>query len=338
MESSHQTHLKLQQAVLLTPTPKTARAQPAEMLTLFMGPSGTEIEPEEQDEKLRQLLDFLEPRGPCSEKLRRAKTPTSKTRSTNTRTIDGTSANTPAALSSASATTELRPVSVAPEIFLNIIRYLEKPYKLQGYLPDGTYPDVFFLTTRSWADITALQICHMTRMQAIRSYGKPSQHVLPFDPSVDSLSLEHALWICDKPGSRHTFDHGTPHKCCIPLGLDLLSKVQYVEILAGVNAWNRDLTTWVESYLASSTSIRTLRLNLHRYDTCRGTSPGKSRHYPILRTIFESLELLKTLEILQVNVTGTRCNNIWEMYYALNMCHIFPPRFYRPVEAQADTP
>ncbi|KAI1312081.1 hypothetical protein F5Y03DRAFT_341305 [Xylaria venustula] len=92
------------------------------------------------------------------------------------------------------ASIELQPVSLPAEIILCIIQNLEGPYKLQGSISD-VFPGIVFCRPRLWSHMPAFQICHTTRAQAIKRYGTPSLRSLPFDASVDSISLRHRKFM-----------------------------------------------------------------------------------------------------------------------------------------------
>ncbi|KAI0971206.1 hypothetical protein F4678DRAFT_479531 [Xylaria arbuscula] len=98
--------------------------------------------------------------------------------------------NSSAVLPPEEASIELQPVSLPAEIVLYIVQKLDGPYKLQGSISD-VFPGIVFCKPRLWSHIPAFRICHATRAQAIKRYGTPSPQSLPFDASIDSISLRH---------------------------------------------------------------------------------------------------------------------------------------------------
>ncbi|KAJ8128725.1 hypothetical protein O1611_g4909 [Lasiodiplodia mahajangana] len=117
---------------------------------------------------------------------------------------------------------ELRPVSLPAEIALLIFEYLDEPYELQSHyikVPYETrHPLVFhqiavvFFKPRLWADIPTFQICSATRSQAIKRYGSPGKHWLPFSTLYDSVGVRESTRSCwrEHPDG---FDHASVYYC-----------------------------------------------------------------------------------------------------------------------------
>ncbi|RYC56800.1 hypothetical protein CHU98_g9409 [Xylaria longipes] len=201
-----------------------------------------------------------------------------------------------------STTPELRPAFLPNEIVLYILEYLNPPYKLRGFWQMVPYPMVIFYNPRLWASMSIFQICRATRSQAISRYGLPSPNTLPFDASVDSVSLRtdvseyfFALNIyfgsnpkevnalddiyCDTVASGHnsSFFYYQVNKSSpsaqMPakqLSYDLLlDKAQCVEIKAGDrsslggSAWDA-----IFDSLSEYKSLRQLKLKIYGHYTC----------------------------------------------------------------------
>ncbi|KAI1350509.1 hypothetical protein F5Y01DRAFT_326398 [Xylaria sp. FL0043] len=106
------------------------------------------------------------------------------------------------------ASITLRPVSLPAEITLHILEYLNQPYQLQCISFD-IFPGIIFGNPRQWRNISAFQICRVTRAKAIKRYGKPQPNSLPFDASVDCLSFRSYWFRPDFQGVNPRIAHAT---------------------------------------------------------------------------------------------------------------------------------
>ncbi|KAJ3571555.1 hypothetical protein NPX13_g5331 [Xylaria arbuscula] len=267
-------------------------AQPINTLTMDMGPSGVELGIDEQHKKFKLLLDFIKPQEECAGRDRSGEF-----------TGHQYSRGVSQAASPARASIELQPVCLPGEVFVNIILYLEEPYKLQGDLTvSDAYPLIFFRDVRSWKDITALRICHATRMRAIRIYGKPSSDSMPFDAELDTFSLRHLEFARPR------------YISCKPLGIDLLAKVKHVEIQEfNTLSWPSELIEWAYLFLTRSRSVRTLRLIVQLHDNCSVTGFNNYRcfmHHRLLFPIFANPSLLKALEVIEAKSIEPVCADL----------------------------
>ncbi|KAK5627967.1 hypothetical protein RRF57_003682 [Xylaria bambusicola] len=229
-------------------------------------------------------------------------------------------ADTPTAVSPSEDTIELRPVFVPAEIFLNIIKYIEEPYKLQGGVSVHGDLCIRLLKPRTWADIIALKICYATRAQAIRQYGRPMPDSVPFDGSIDSICLrtlgadEMGMWY-EKPSKLDyhlSSTKGTQQDGCKPLDVNFLTKLKCAEIQLDNYAQSVgpfEVMDWVEAHLAGPNGIRMLRLNLWQYDNCKSLSLSmKYEHLCVVYCLLKKREFLKSLEIIEVEIQEAVCS------------------------------
>ncbi|KAI1739658.1 hypothetical protein F4680DRAFT_466179 [Xylaria scruposa] len=203
---------------------------------------------------------------------------------------------------------ELRPVSLPNELTLHILQYLDEPYKLQGRLTfvrkASSYPMIIFYNPRLWASMPTFQICKVTRSQAIKRYGQPSQYSLPFDGTVDSFSLQEDVFehmsMLDKyistppndpslPGHiPHITASGSIFYCKLDkpsatepapakqLSLDLQERIQSMEIEIGdYTIFSLDDQERVVDFLSAKfTTLHTVKLKMNRHDTCGLATDG----------------------------------------------------------------
>ncbi|KAI0802372.1 hypothetical protein GGR55DRAFT_665988 [Xylaria sp. FL0064] len=208
---------------------------------------------------------------------------------------------------------ELRPIFLPVEITFHILHYLERqPYKLRGYIFATT---VIFCKPRTWADIPTFQICHATRVQTIKRYGKPSQNMLPFDSTIDILNVRQHMAKQDSPEVDHSMDRDQVRDVMIKyyhevlrsefperkyyhsysydkdyqvttpgnrLCSDLLRKVRVMEVDAG-GGYRLPLDSWTSgwwllgSYLDFLHGLRRVKINLwHHHTICSSNSKRSS--------------------------------------------------------------
>ncbi|KAI0455468.1 hypothetical protein F5B21DRAFT_190033 [Xylaria acuta] len=185
---------------------------------------------------------------------------------------------------------------------LHILQYLDEPYKLQGRpvrieMKPQTSVIIFF-KPRLWAGMSTFQIYSATRSQAIKRYGQPSQYSLPFDGSVDSISLpadmSESNSIFDTYFGRYSGPRPMGYFCTLPfrdtspsfycevdepfasaakpakqLNRYLLDRIQCVEIEAGDDS-GLCFEYWYEllECLSQCKGLHKLKLKLHQHDNC----------------------------------------------------------------------
>ncbi|KAH8166344.1 hypothetical protein CIB48_g1903 [Xylaria polymorpha] len=242
---------------------------------------------------------------------------------------------------------ELRPVFLPNEIVLHIIEYLNEPYKLRGNItPDqrSWLPIIVFFKPRLWASMPAFQICRATRSQAIKRYGRPLPNALPFDASVDSISLQteeffryfdqnsistrtsrtHSL--LDTIGEDSFFYCNADEKSANTmkpvnrLDYNLLDKIQCVEIELVDRGFYFEQWAQIWIYLSGLKSLHKLKLKLYQYDTCGSSMDEKraasiSGRHPYKRTDIESivglasgLYMHKSLAVFEIEKSKARCS------------------------------
>ncbi|TRX88415.1 hypothetical protein FHL15_010671 [Xylaria flabelliformis] len=245
---------------------------------------------------------------------------------------------------------ELRPVFLPNEITLRIFQYLDEPYKLQGHLTfvrkADCYPIIIFYKPRLWASMSTFQICRATRSQAIRRYGQPSQYSLPFDGTIDSLSLQQdvferqhvsmfdiytlethypnyfplprrfrnftisgSFFYChvDKPSATAL----TPVK---QLGSDLQSRILSMEIeVEDDRIFSRGDQKRVAPFFSEKfTALHTLKLKLNRHDTCgidriEGYMYLKKYDYNTICHLVIDIPFFTSLSVFEIEKTKARC-------------------------------
>ncbi|KAI1086363.1 hypothetical protein F5B19DRAFT_163111 [Rostrohypoxylon terebratum] len=81
------------------------------------------------------------------------------------------------------------------ELVLGILEWVVGGYDLRAYLPAfPSFPTLLiFERPRTWKSIGIFQICKAIRQLAIRLYGNPHQHALPFNPYMDKLVIYQSI-------------------------------------------------------------------------------------------------------------------------------------------------
>ncbi|KAI0481761.1 hypothetical protein F4859DRAFT_529490 [Xylaria cf. heliscus] len=248
---------------------------------------------------------------------------------------------------STEAFAELRPVSLPNEIVLHILEYLHTPYKLRGRLSCKNARDqmpifveliVIFYKPRLWSSISAFQICRATRWRAIKRYGQPSIHSLPFDASVDSVSLRgDAIKATHHPlgsdGWNNSFFYsrvdepptGTMNRAETRINDDLLNKIKCVEIEEG-KSFPFKLGQWRQAVrqVLSHLRVEELKIKLSQHDdTCGmviaedGMDPsaflgdGKHCKHHDLYLLYELMHAINsirpTLTVVEIEKTKAPC-------------------------------
>ncbi|KAI1754269.1 hypothetical protein F4782DRAFT_545157 [Xylaria castorea] len=230
---------------------------------------------------------------------------------------------------------ELQPVVLPNEIVLHILQYLNEPYKLRGrliYAFEGFIPPIVigFNKPRLWASISTLQICSATRSQAIKRYGQPLQWHLPFDASVDSLSLrtgvkqlETMTDLCfhhlpchpsrsadiNRTIAKTLYSNlrlrgilAGPEKPVRQTSYGLIDKIQSVEIT--VRQECNDGWGPIVQLLLECKALHTLKLKLYRHDTC-----GESLDEGQLNYVREGHHCYSYQDVMALDVLPQILNN-----------------------------
>ncbi|KAI0444992.1 hypothetical protein F4803DRAFT_210573 [Xylaria telfairii] len=220
----------------------------------------------------------------------------------------------------------LQPVSLPKEIVLHILEYLNEPYKLRGCVRplDGTDPvrrAIIFYKPRLWASIPTFKICSVTRSQAIKRYGRPLRNSLPFDASVDIVSLQTDTCDLRLPSDKFFYCNGDEQSAYATnaveqLDYNLLDKIHSVEI-EGVYSttcfrmWSQVMGLLM--YLSNLKNLHELKIKLYLYDTCNWPSKSKGNLYyrdyvNIIKGLWKRLRSLESLTVLEIEKSKARCS------------------------------
>ncbi|KAI1445413.1 hypothetical protein F5Y02DRAFT_426886 [Annulohypoxylon stygium] len=81
------------------------------------------------------------------------------------------------------------------ELIIEILERVVGSYDLQAYLPTfPSFPTLLILKRpRTWKSIRIFHICKAIRELAIKMYGNPHKHALPFNSNMDKLVIQQSI-------------------------------------------------------------------------------------------------------------------------------------------------